>query len=1435
MQKSQEEPVTEHVPLAVRWHRIRTIYRIANLATHHVLGFTLKLALLVYFVFAILFLFLRYAILPNIDFYKGAIEQAASRAVGNQVSISRIYASWQGLRPNLFLGDVQLRDKSGRQVLSLPSVSATLSWWSAVSGTVRFESLEIIRPDLQVRRSADGKLYVAGVYLAPDQGGDSTGADWVLSQHEIVIREGRLQWLDEMRGAAPVALDSVNFVLRNKWRGHQFGLRAQPPASLGEPIDVRAKFSHPAFSSHVSDAANWKGQIYANIDAADLAAWKAYLDYPFELTQGKGSVRTWLSFDHARLTGFTADVALAGVAARLGADLPALDLLQAQGRISASEVPPPRAASNQIPAGRRLPFGARGASVSLTDFSLATRDGLVLPATSLSAQRVVATAGQPEKTAFQAKLLDLTVLADVAARLPLRDAQRQLLERLAPRGRLLDVSAEWYGDVAHLRGYRVKGAVVGLGLKPQAGLPAQPASAGKPAQPASPAMPGFENLTGTIDASENGGSISIDAPGLVMQMPAWFSEPEMAFDRLALKARWSLAVKDELRVDLDSLDFTQQGLRATLHGSHVMALGSPKDGNAADTSRQAPQQGPGYADFTGTADGFDVKTIGRFLPLQTSPHLREWLTGALEDGKARDVTLRLRGDLSDFPFRAGASLGQQRKGEFRVAGRIENGKLNYAPAELSADGNGPLWPQAEQIKGSFLFEGPRMEIRGDTARTGGVALSGVKAVIADLGAPDKRLEIDGNAAGPMQEYLKYVAVSPVLGWISNFTEETSASGNARLALKLDLPLAHLLDSKVNGSLQLLGSDVVLWKDMPPVLGATGRIEFYERGVNLNGLAGTFLGGPVAVGGGTQRDGTIQVRIGGVMTADGLRKTWPAPAIARLTGRVSGSARYNALVNAHEHQVQVTVDSPLTGLGLDLPAPAGKAAADSMPLHFVLTATPANEAGLAHDNIGISLGNAISAHYYRQKQGRQAWRVVQGGIGVNVPAPEPDSGVALNVNVKTLDVDAWSALGGSGTGGNAAAGNAAGGNAAGGNAAGAAGQAGEGADLSQYVIPDSIAARATELILDERKLEQVVLGASHQNGAWQANIDSNQVSGYLTWNDMPSGPGKMTARLSSLVIPESAAADVKKLLEGNNTAAQTMPALDIIAERFELFNKPLGRLELLAFNASSAQASSGREWRVSKLSLANADGQLNGKGKWLVRDGKSTTNLDFTLDISDAGKLLDRMGFADTIRHGKGKLSGEVAWNGLPYSMDIPSLSGRIAMNVENGQFLKQDPGAAKLLGVLSLQALPRLLKLDFHDVFSEGLAFDGISADAAITRGVVKTDNLKMHGVAATVLMDGTADIANESTNLHVIVIPEFNLGTGPLVYALAVNPVIGVGSFLAQLFIRAPVMKALTYHMQVTGPWKSPVITKLDIDKLVPPQAEAQTQTQPGAGVPVK
>jgi len=151
------------------------------------------------------------------------------------------------------------------------------------------------------------------------------------------------------------------------------------------------------------------------------------------------------------------------------------------------------------------------------------------------------------------------------------------------------------------------------------------------------------------------------------------------------------------------------------------------------------------------------------------------------------------------------------------------------------------------------------------------------------------------------------------------------------------------------------------------------------------------------------------------------------------------------------------------------------------------------------------------------------------------------------------------------------------------------------------------------------------------------------------------------------------------------------------------------------------------------------------------------------------------------------------------------------MDIASGQFLKVEPGAAKLLGVLSLQSIPRRLTLDFRDIFSDGFAFDGITGSANINNGVASTTNLKMRGVSATVLIEGSADIDKESQNLRAVVIPEINAGAASVAYALAVNPVIGAGTFLAQLFLREPLARAFTFEYKITGPWTDPAVTKVD------------------------
>ena len=358
--------------------------------------------------------------------------------------------------------------------------------------------------------------------------------------------------------------------------------------------------------------------------------------------------------------------------------------------------------------------------------------------------------------------------------------------------------------------------------------------------------------------------------------------------------------------------------------------------------------------------------------------------------------------------------------------------------------------------------------------------------------------------------------------------------------------------------------------------------------------------------------------------------------------------------------------------------------------------------------------------------------------------------------------------------------------------------------------DIVAVRAQSMVALGKQMNNVVIGASRDNRTWQVSMESDNVAGYLTWRQGggAAGLGRVTARLARLVVAKDAAGDVASLIEGEQVAS--IPGLDVVADSFELYGRNLGRLELVANNNRNGQ------WRLQRLQLSNPDAELNGSGVWgptpdAGPGAKRKMSLELALDIKDIGRLMDRLGLAGTMRAGTGKLEGELSWRGVPFALDYPSMSGQLALSTDKGQFLKADPGVAKLLGVLSLQSLPRRIALDFRDVFSEGFAYDTIRANIGIANGVMSTRDFKMKGINATVVMDGSSDLARETQNLKVIVVPELNAGSASLLYALVTNPAIGFGTFIAQLVLREPLMKALTYEYAVTGTWSDPSVAKLD------------------------
>jgi uncharacterized protein YhdP len=120
------------------------------------------------------------------------------------------------------------------------------------------------------------------------------------------------------------------------------------------------------------------------------------------------------------------------------------------------------------------------------------------------------------------------------------------------------------------------------------------------------------------------------------------------------------------------------------------------------------------------------------------------------------------------------------------------------------------------------------------------------------------------------------------------------------------------------------------------------------------------------------------------------------------------------------------------------------------------------------------------------------------------------------------------------------------------------------------------------------------------------------------------------------------------------------------------------------------------------------------------------------------------------------------------------------------------------------------LTLDFSDIFSEGFAFDFVRGDVRIDQGVAFTNNLQMKGVVAGALIEGRADLARETQDLKVVVVPEINAGTYSL-YMATINPLVGLTSYLAQLILAKPLVRANTREFHIDGTWVNPRVTQVE------------------------
>lgn len=1357
MQPDRQENQNKHKSGNEWWSRSADVFADFAYRYQTIIKVALVVFFIFYFAFAAVFLGLRYVVLPHVNEYKTEIEKLASESIGKNVRFSKISASWYGLQPKVDLENVTLSDDEGKEYVRLKNVSAVVSWWSVPLMDLRLASLVVDKPDISISRDKDGRFYVAGILVDPEKQTESGVADWILKQHEIIVRDGVLHWKDDFRHAIALNLDQFNFAMKNRGRKHRFRLTAIPDTHIADSIDIRGDLAHPRFEKKVSDVSQWKGDLYVSLPNLNADEWKKYVDLPVELDGGTGSIQLWASVDKSRLTELSAELDLKNLNLRLEKDLPVLDLALATGRFDMKRI---------VNAGQSDDLQSHSFySYGVDKLSLKTVSGKVLNDASLTASYLPAEGtDQLTRIKVDVERLNLAELGNFLPYLPLEKELKQQVRRYELGGQLSNFSLSWQNSQNELKAYSVNGNFSQLTFR-------ETADGYQSSKPGFlPSNIGFQNLTGSASVNEYGGNLELDSPKSTLILPVYSRAVPQKFDELKVNMQWQRSQKDVLTVNVKDITFRQSEVKVNVSGQYTKKLTDKEDLY-------------GSLDATARIENLDIDKVKHYIPVQTSKTLKEWLTGGLKGGEVSEALIQVKGNLADFPY---STEKRKNTGVFKVNAKIVDGILNYAPDMVNRNTRKPAWPVIEKIQGELRMDGSLLAIHADKALTNNVELKEVDVIIPNVLADNPVLNVDGKASGTLQNFVGFVNMTPVIDWIGHLTDETTATGNADLLLEMQLPLERMEKSVVKGTLKFAGNDIVLFRDLPVIAKTQGQLYFSEKGFTLEKIRANFLHEPASISGGSQPNGRFLVHAEGKLSSRGLQQVYPSGMMKQLVGKLSGSAPF--MVNITDKELKV--DSSLTGLKIDLPAPLGKQAASTVPLKFQMNNRPAVN-GMSRDVIDIVYGENIAARYLRQKTKQGSWQVMEGGLAINRPV-RTRPGVTLDLSMHNLDFNEWANVLSSLSSETAKV---------------RENDATSGGGLEQYIDPHYFSIVADELMLMDSWLTNVSLNGSRAKNSIEAAIRSDQMNGQIKWIDsnVRQVEGKLIARLTSMnILPSS----VKKASDmSGRENVRRIPALDIIADDLVLYGKHLGRTEIIANNVNFQ---GGREWRINKLKITNPDAVLDASGSWISSTGnKQQTKLNYVLNIKDAGKLLDRFGYKGVLRRGKGEMKGEVSWDGLPFALDIPSMYGKLSLKIGAGQFLKADAGAARLLSVISLQSLPRRLTLDFRDVFSTGFAFDDVSATAQITKGIMKTDNMKMMGPNATVLMDGSVDIAKETQNLHVAVIPDFNAAAVSLAYGF-INPAIGIGTFLAQLFLQKPLMKELTHEYQITGSWANPEISEI-------------------------
>ncbi len=872
--------------------------------------------------------------------------------------------------------------------------------------------------------------------------------------------------------------------------------------------------------------------------------------------------------------------------------------------------------------------------------------------------------------------------------------------------------------------------------------------------PAAGSLPGVQGLSGHLLVRGSRGALELVDRPVALSLPDLFSHG-LGVDGVEGTLRWHREPQAWI-VSTDSLHLHNSDIDLRLNGSLRLS-------EAGD----AP-----FLTLVGHYEKGVVARVGDYLPDRLMPKTTAWARQALVGGRIPSGDLLFHGSFADFPFDHG-------DGRFEVRSNVSDGILEYEPD----------WPRIEEIAAEVVFDGRSLRLHSPAAKVFDADILRADVGIDDLAQERHVLWGKGRVRTSGADGLRFLHHSPLNRELEGHLKGANVGGQVLVDLSLKVPLYHGGPHQVAGTIRFDGNPVgfgAIHLDQ-----VKGDLRFTQDGLEADDAHARLLNLPVSLTVRTVAKGgehLTRMRVEGAVTPDFLARRYLAITGAdgkahasQVLARLRGTTTWHAILDMPAAgkgglaEPSLTVESDLKGMSVNLPAPLGKTAAQRRPLSVTTVL-----AGHGEQVVSFGYGDALTgilalaADGSRLKRGALYLGRASGGL----PSTE---GLSVYGDLDSFSASKWLDLLYR--------------PAASTDAAKGAAEAG---------LPPAGPVRHVDLAADRFELmgqwiPNLRLQADQQQaGGWRAILKGKTLSGVLSIPAAGSGkPVVMTFARLALRHPGKGS-------EAADKDPRELPPIQFACEHLTFDNIALGSVTL-------ATRPTAQGLHIESFKIGGTDFEASATGNWRYSHGKQISQFKIALHSPDLGKMLHALDYdRAALEGGDTQLSIDAVWKGSPSEFSLDRMNGVLNLKVTNGRLVSVSPGAAgRIFGLLSLQALPRRLKLDFSDLFKKGFTYDRIEGVFTIDNGDAYTNDLTMLSPAARIDIAGRVGLAAEDYDQVVTITPEVGT-TLPIAGAIAAGPLGAAAAFLAQNLFKTQIDKAIKYQYLVTGSWDNPTIERL-------------------------